>query len=81
VDKEYKVIRFNLILERAHSPKINKILISEGVNAPDLLSDFEAQIHKITDLYDPNNTHWSSDGYIFAGNLVGNYILNFIKEK
>jgi hypothetical protein len=27
VDKEYKVIRFNLILERAHSPKINKILI------------------------------------------------------
>ena len=55
-------------------PNVNKILISSGVHAPDLRTSFKDNINTIVDLYDPDNTHWSEAGYIFAGNEIASYL-------
>jgi hypothetical protein len=56
------------------TPNINQLLIEAGVNAPDMHTQFQSKIDKIVDLYDPDNTHWSSSGYILAGEAISNYI-------
>jgi len=53
---------------------INNFLISAGVNAPNLRNIFTDKVNAISDLYEPDNTHWSIAGYKLAGQTVAQYI-------
>ena len=54
--------------------KINQLLIEAGVNAPNMQSIFAEQANTVVDLYDPDNTHWSTAGYILAGEIMSQHI-------
>jgi hypothetical protein len=62
-------------------PDINKSLISSGVHTPDLQTPLRNNVKVIVDLYDPDNTHWSEAGYIFASNEIGKYLFSENKAK
>ncbi len=47
-----------------------KLFVSSGINWIDLQTVMVEHIYKLVDLYDPNNTHWSENGYILAGNTI-----------
>lgn len=52
---------------------INEMLISSGINAPDMQTLFESNKNLINDLYIPDGTHWSLAGYVLAGEAISEY--------
>jgi hypothetical protein len=54
---------------------IENLLIASGVNTPNLYKTFADKINVTSDLYEPDNTHWSIVGYRLAGVAVAQYIL------
>lgn len=69
----------NCIFKSHLTPKfiqLNELLINNGIKTPDTFKLFSKQILIITDLYDPNNTHWSIAGYTLAGEIISDYIKN-----
>jgi len=59
----------------ARFPDVTRQLNRTGVDAPDLISAFKGNIDLITDLYYPNNTHWSESGYQLAAETIAAYVL------
>ncbi|HTN66480.1 MAG TPA: hypothetical protein VL051_09895, partial [Burkholderiaceae bacterium] len=56
---------------------VSASLIAAGVRSLDLLAAFQANANRITDLYLPNDTHLSTNGYI----LMGEKMAQFLSEK
>ena len=59
---------------------LNNILISSGVNAPDLLTLLKGKINTIMDLYKPDDTHWSNAGFLLAGQAISQYVSRVFYE-
>jgi hypothetical protein len=51
-------------------PNVTEALIEAGVKTPNLLATFKSNVGKVTDLYNPNNTHWSEEGYMLAASEI-----------
>jgi hypothetical protein len=49
---------------------MHTVLREAGVNTLDLNTTLKAQINITTDLYEPNNTHWSLAGYRLVANKL-----------
>lgn len=56
----------------AHNPVqyYAQTLRERGIVAPNLLDPFRQKIANTTDLYYPNNTHWSESGYLLMSEIM-----------
>jgi hypothetical protein len=58
-----------------------KMFVASGINWIDLQTVMGEHIGKVVDLYDPNNTHWSENGYILAGNTIAERVSDLTRSQ
>lgn len=60
-------------LKANNEPDIIKSLMASGVNTPDLLSEFQKNTGNMPDLYYPNDSHLSINGYIMMTETLSKF--------
>ena len=53
---------------------INALLIARGIHTPDVLGQLQQMSPKVVDLYNPDNTHFGTPGYLALARLVQPYV-------